>query len=99
MKLRVRLPNGEEIESRTEEWLAAVLVAMPKEQRDRVLAIIEKPGRAHILLSAILATLPDDQKARVAGLVAGKIVGYSTPGSHVLHAEPAAFNQLSKGGG
>lgn len=34
MKLKVRLENGSEVEARTEEWLAALVVMLPKAQRD-----------------------------------------------------------------
>lgn len=58
MKLKVRLPNGEEVEARTEEWLAALIVMLPPPQRE---ALCDRVRR--------------------------KMVAYSTPGSHVLHAE------------
>lgn len=97
MKLRVRMQNGEEVEGRTEEWLAAVVVSMPKPQRDKVIELITKPGSSHILLSAILAALPEEQKARCFGLVAGKVVGYKTPGNYILHAESGHLNVFGGG--
>lgn len=58
MKLCVRLPSGEEITARTEEWLAALIVMLPPAERQ---ALCDR--------------------------VAKKMVAYSTPGSHILHAE------------
>jgi len=58
MKLKVRMPNGEEIEARTEEWLAALIVMLPPPQREALCDRVRK-----------------------------KLVAYSTPGSHILHAE------------
>ena len=58
MKLKVRMPNGEEIEARTEEWLAALIVMLPPPQREALCNRVRK-----------------------------KLVAYSTPGSHILHAE------------
>lgn len=58
MKLKVRMENGEEMEARTEEWLAALIVMLPPAQR---------------------AVLCDR--------VRKKLIAYSTPGSHILHAE------------
>lgn len=42
MKLRVRLENGEEIEARTEEWLAALVVMLPREQREALCERVRK---------------------------------------------------------
>ncbi|MDQ5870613.1 MAG: hypothetical protein M3547_00185 [Acidobacteriota bacterium] len=58
MNLAVQMPSGETITARTEEWLAALIVMLPEDQRR---ALCER--------------------------VTKKIVGYSTPGSHILRAE------------
>lgn len=42
MKLRVRMENGSEVEARTEEWLAALVVMLPKEQRDALCERVAK---------------------------------------------------------
>jgi hypothetical protein len=62
MKLCIKLENGREVEARTEEWLAALIVILPKEQRAALIERVEK-----------------------------KLVAYSTPGSHILHAEGGVF--------
>jgi len=67
MNLKIRLQNNEEIEARSEEWLAAILLEMPEEIRTRVYERIRK-----------------------------KNVFYSTPGSHILHAESGFLSVLGK---
>ena len=42
MRLKVRLENGEEIEARTEEWLAALIVMLPPPQRDALCERVRK---------------------------------------------------------
>lgn len=51
----------------------------------------ELSARTEEWVAAIIATLPADQKAAVFDRVNRKLVAYSTPGSHVLCAEGAAF--------
>lgn len=65
MNLCVLMPSGERVTAPTEEWLAALIVMLPEEQRTALVARIQK-----------------------------KIVGYSTPGSHILRAE--GLDQLLK---
>jgi hypothetical protein len=42
MNLSVRLPNGEEVTGRTEEWLAAILLVLTDDQRAVVMDRIRR---------------------------------------------------------
>jgi hypothetical protein len=42
MNLRIRLQNNEEIAARTEEWLAAILLELPEQYRNRIYERIRK---------------------------------------------------------
>lgn len=51
----------------------------------------EVTARTEEWVAAIIATLPEAQKTAVFERVARKLIAYSTPGSHVLLAEPGAL--------
>jgi len=96
MKLGIRLSGGREVVARSEVWLAAVVVALPKPIQDRVVDYVTKPGSAHMLLAALVAHLPDWQKNRVFALVATDGVDKYTPGSYILNAEPEQLSLFSR---
>jgi hypothetical protein len=58
MRLKLKMPNGDEIEAPIPEWVAAIMISLPQEQRQ---AICDK--------------------------IKTKRIFYTTPGSHILHAE------------
>jgi hypothetical protein len=48
----------------------------------------ELTARTEEWVAAIIATLSEGQKTAVFERVEKKLIGYSTPGSHLLHADP-----------
>ena len=91
MRLRILSQAGEPVEGRTEEWLAAIIATMPQSQQRAVFDLILKPGSGGVMLTAIIGALPELQRAQVLEKVAGKVVGHSTPGRHILNAESGAL--------
>ncbi len=96
MKLGIRLSGGREVVARSEVWLAAVVVALPKDVQDKVIDYVTKPGSAHMLLAALVAHLPNWQKNRVFALVATDGVDKFTPGSYILNAEPGQLSLFDR---
>lgn len=51
----------------------------------------EVQARTEEWVAAIIALMPPEVQAAVCDRVEKKIIGYSTPGSFILHAEPGTL--------